>query len=294
MRLGEEPNIGLLAHVKEIGEQDTTGKPAEDKGVQGAEKGGETVMVAEGLGPIPRKLVIKIQSEEYVDLEELPKYPHSQGEVPLPQRQVVIQLVESLKKRKPRITAYPQWVEAFAIYVAVLSKTRPQCVPDMMAYIALIKEASTHGGARWLSYDREFRERAAAKKLTQWGERDPNLWAKFFAGSTPPAQICHFCASTDHTTAECTYAVGRQESYGRQIPGMGGNLSKVAPPAMDAKAGGFKKKGACFPYNNKGVCDRVPPCPFPHVCSNCGEGHPSRVCPYPIRKAPRRDSSYRY
>ena len=87
-------------------------------------------------------------------MEELLKFPHHQGKVPLPQRQegvVVIQSVESLKKCKPRIT-----VEAFAIYVAVLSETRPQCVPDMMAYMVLIKEANAHGGARWLSYDREF------------------------------------------------------------------------------------------------------------------------------------------
>ena len=296
VRLGEEPNRGLLTHVKEIGEQSAAGKQPDVKGGQGTDKGGETVMVAEGLGPIPRKVVQKIQSEEYVDLEELLKFPHHQGEVPLPQRQkgvVVIQSVESLKKCKPRITVFPQWVEAFAIYVAVLSKTRPQCVPDMMAYMVLIKEANTHGGARWLSYDREFRERVAAKKLLQWGERDPNLWAKFFAGSTPAARVCRCCGSHDHGTAECTYA-DRRENYGRQNLGSMGNQPRMASLPMGAKPRGIKKRGACYPYNNKGAWDRAPPCPFQHECSNCGEGHPARVCPYPIRKAPRPDFNAQY
>ena len=51
-------------------------------------------------------------------------------------------------------------------------------------YQILIKEASTLRGAQWLSYDREFRERVAAKKRKHWGEWDPNLWAKFFSNIT--------------------------------------------------------------------------------------------------------------
>ena len=105
----------------------------------------------------------------------------------------IIQSIENLKKRKPCITVYPQWVEAFAVYTAVIAQKYPQTIPDLMAYQVLIKEASTLGGARWLSYDREFRERAAAKKLKHWGERDPNLWAKLFSNITPGTHTCHYC-----------------------------------------------------------------------------------------------------
>ena len=54
-------------------------------------------------------------------------------------------------------------------------------------YVVLIKEGSAHRGARWLNCDREFCQKAASKKVTQWGERDPNLSSKFFASSAPLA-----------------------------------------------------------------------------------------------------------
>ena len=33
--------------------------------------------------------------------------------------------------------------------------------------------------------DREFRQKVVAKKVTQSGDRDSNLWAKFFVNSAP-------------------------------------------------------------------------------------------------------------
>ena len=186
--MGEQPRAGLLHHLKEIGEKagegdknpETDGLNLGDTGrEQGKDKGstGETVIIAEGLRPLPCKIVQKIQSGEFVDLELLLPNPRAKLKVALSQRQdgvLVVQSLENLKKRKPRILVYPQWVEAFSVYTAVLGKKHPQFIPDLMAYQVLIKEASAHGGARWLNYDREFREKAAAKKLRQWGERDPN------------------------------------------------------------------------------------------------------------------------
>ena len=174
--MGEQPNVSLVAYVREVGEIEDGGDLNDKRSVEEDQAKTSTmdpVMIAEGLRPVSRKLVQKIQNWEFIDLEELLPNPRSHLDIVLPQQQdgvLIIQSIENLKKRKRRITVYPQWVEAFAVYMAVIAQKYPQAIPDLMAYQVLIKEASTFGGARWLSYDREFRERAAAKKLKHWGE----------------------------------------------------------------------------------------------------------------------------
>ena len=86
-----------------------------------------------------------------------------------------------------------------------------------MAYQLLIKETSTLGGARWLSYAQEFQKRAAAKKLKHWGERDPNLWAKLFSNVTPGTHTCHYFGGVGHGTDECRYVV-QQAGSKKQMP----------------------------------------------------------------------------
>ena len=300
--MGEQPRADLLGHVKEIGKKAGEGdKNAETESLklgdvgqeQGIEKSspGETAIIAEGLRPLPRKLIQKIQNWEFTDLEMLLPNPRAKSEVALSQRQdgvLVVQSLENLKKRKPRILVYPQWVEAFSVYVAVIGKKHPQFIPDLMAYQVLIKEASAHGGARWLNYDREFREKAAAKKLRQWGERDPNLWAKFFSSATPNDRICQHCGSQDHFLEDCVYS-SQQTMTSRPVLGMTANQSPASMSTTAKRSMGQKNtRGPCYPFNNTGVCDRRPPCPFPHVCQNCGEGHPARVCPSPRRKVAKR------
>ena len=170
--MGEQPRVSLVAHVREIGEIEDGGD-LEEKGSAGGDKQEqekpsttEPVMIAEGLRPLSRKIVQKIQNWEFTDMEELLPNPRSNMGIVLPQRQdgvLIIQSIENLKRKKPRITSYPQWVEAFAVYTAVIAQKCPQAIPDLMACQVLIKEASTLGGARWLSYDQEFRKRQQQK-----------------------------------------------------------------------------------------------------------------------------------
>ena len=290
--MGEQPNVSLVAHVREVGEIEDGGDLNDKRLVeedQAKTSTMEPVMIA-GLRPLSRKLVQKIQNLEFIDLEELLPNPRSHLDTVLLQQQdgvLIIQSIENLKKRKPRITVYPQWVEAFAVYTAVIAQKYPQAIPDLMAYQVLIKEASTLEGARWLSYDQEFQERAAAKKLKHWGERDPNLWAKFFSNTTPGTHTCHYCGGEGHGTEDCRYVV-QQAGSKKQVSGPA--LSQNVVSGLSTSTARPKRpKGPCFPFNNKGACDQNPPCPFPHVCINCGEEHPARVCPHPLRKVARRD-----
>ena len=119
VRMGEQPGAALMAHIREIEEKDKQEEGGGQNsqavglklGIENQEKGkekyrGETVIVAEGLRPLPRKIVLRIQSWEFIDLEELLQNPRSKIEVPLAQRQegvLVVQSLESLRKRKPRM-----------------------------------------------------------------------------------------------------------------------------------------------------------------------------------------------
>ena len=83
--MGEQPNISLVKHVREIGEIQEGGDLNNERSVEEKQnqankkktKKTEKVMIAEGLHPLSRKLVQKIQSWLYTDLEELLPNPHT-------------------------------------------------------------------------------------------------------------------------------------------------------------------------------------------------------------------------
>ena len=62
-----------------------------------------------------------------------------------------------VKTRQRVVTNIVEWVEFFAICVAVLSKIQPQRVPEMLGYLILILKAHTeYTRDWWLGYDRRF------------------------------------------------------------------------------------------------------------------------------------------
>ena len=81
--MGEQPNVLLVAHVREIGEIEEGGDLNDERSVeenkhdQAKTSTTEPVMFAEGLRPLSQKLVQKIQNWEFSDLEELLPNPHS-------------------------------------------------------------------------------------------------------------------------------------------------------------------------------------------------------------------------
>ena len=67
-------------------------------------------MIAEGLCPLSRKLVQKIQNWEFIDLEELLPNPHSNLDVVLAQQQdrvLIIQSIENLIKKEASYNSLP-------------------------------------------------------------------------------------------------------------------------------------------------------------------------------------------
>ena len=60
--------------------------------------------------------------------------------------------------------------------MAVVSRKKPQKIPEMLAYLTLVIEAHMeYVGEAWLGYDRRFRQRGAADPSMSWAMIDPTL-----------------------------------------------------------------------------------------------------------------------
>ena len=85
--------------------------------------------------------------------------------------------------RRKVVTNILEWVECFTIYIAVVSRTQPQRVPEMLGYLILILEAHMeYAGDGWLGYDRRFRMAVAGNPSINWATIDTTLWNLAFSG----------------------------------------------------------------------------------------------------------------
>ena len=68
-------------------------------------------------------------------------------------------------------------IQAFSIYMAVLSRSQPHHIPSCMAYLHLLIHSHTHfRDFNWASYDRQFRQKASACQDLDWATKDGTLW----------------------------------------------------------------------------------------------------------------------
>ncbi len=86
----------------------------------------------------------------------------------------------------------------FSVYVEVIALKQPEKVPDLMAYMTQIVQASRQfQGTLWVEYDTRFRIQAAAQQRTRLEELDTTLWTIAFPNAEPPHR-CRWCFSVDH------------------------------------------------------------------------------------------------
>ena len=85
--------------------------------------------------------------------------------------------------KRPKITSIDRWLDAFAIYFAVIVSVYPSRAADLIAYQQLIRDAARKfPGMAWYVYDVEFRRRASHNLSAKWGERDVQLYLDTFTG----------------------------------------------------------------------------------------------------------------
>ena len=72
--------------------------------------------------------------------------------------------------KRPQITSIDRWLDAFAIYFAIIVSVYPSRTADLIAYQQLIRNAARKfPGMAWYVYDVEFRRRASHNLSAKWG-----------------------------------------------------------------------------------------------------------------------------
>ena len=80
------------------------------------------VLITDGIQPVQARIVQKIDAGDFVDFAELLQNQFPQEDLSLPTSHsgvVLVQSLDSLKRKKKRITDFQSWAEALMVYVAV-------------------------------------------------------------------------------------------------------------------------------------------------------------------------------
>ena len=97
-------------------------------------------------------------------------------------RIILVQSVDQVKKKRKRIGDIATWSQAYAILVAVLvsaEATTKEEAAGLLAHMqVVIQLCKDLGSLKWLQYDQQYREWAAASGKRVWGGSQPDhLWA---------------------------------------------------------------------------------------------------------------------
>ncbi len=148
--------------------------------------------------PVPRKVRRAIEQGEFVELSKL-----------LSDHLVLSGSASSSRSSRSRstrpITGLDTWLEAWSIYAAVLSTSKPHLAADLFQYQAFITRSSRRFRPyAWLQYDAQFRLKMASNPDMKWSTTDPELVATWLsADATKRSTICYSCGSPDHLSTDC-------------------------------------------------------------------------------------------
>ena len=174
----ESPGGSQLSHIQQLGlhsdydELLSTDSDDSDTPFP-SEKLHPPVLISNGLPPIPFRLVKRVEDGLFVEMAELlPSYLDSADFNTDDQR---------TRKRLPVVSHIIDWVQCFAIYMAIISRQKSKRVADLLGYQSLIIGASQdcHEG-QWVTYDHRFRLKASASRISQWSVIDVTIWNMTF------------------------------------------------------------------------------------------------------------------
>ena len=104
----------------------------------------KNISTGTALLPVPTFFVEKIESGAFIEMGDL-----------IPTRLGLYDMARL--KLRCSVTNISEWLQAFTVYVSVIAKKQPYCVPNLMGYQILILEASNnYCNECWLGYDRHF------------------------------------------------------------------------------------------------------------------------------------------
>ena len=253
------------------------------------------LLIAKGLPPLPRKLVEKARSLEFVEMEEFLPTPRSLrlAEQRKPNTSLQDSLVGALdqfqaiqqQKSLQRVLDIGTWTRCFTLYITVMASARAEMVPIMVAHLHTVHKKAPRSKA-WLEYDAQYCMEVAASEDKTWKTVDS--WQYISCLPDPSGGPDPFEMAGGSQAQTPTPPV--------QLPGPSNRplevsvLDKGKGPAngqpTPKKA---KKSGACKWFNiTPGGCPYGKACQFIHRCLNCGalNFHTTAMCPYPRKSYP--------
>ena len=162
---------------------------------------------------------------------------------------------------------------------AVLASRFPEKAPELFAYQATIVRAEiNYEGNRWVSYDRQFRHEALARKDLNWSVTDYN---EAFTGRARAIARCSFCLQDDHTALQCPRNPDHQWFNWMPFPLPAGHIPPApavpVAPAAPLPSPSYRQE-ICRRFN-EGRCKQFR-CRYLHACKECQGPHPWLSCPH--------------
>ena len=132
------------------------------------------ILLSNSLPPVPTKLVKMVKQGLCMEMAELsPSYLNS-AEVNTGNQPVS-------RKPLPKVLDIVEWVQCFGIYMAIVSRSKPKRIADLIGYQSLIIAASQNcREGSWAMYDRRFHLKASASHNEQWSTIDVTIWNMTF------------------------------------------------------------------------------------------------------------------
>ena len=218
--------------------------------------------IGAGLPPVPRSLAARIESGTFVEMSELS--PEQLGTLSS-------ETPDKGKSRRQVISNILEWIQCFGLYTAVVTRKKPEMIPDLIAYQTIIIEAHLeYEGDGWIGYDRCFRQRMVASSSEAWSHIDPTLWSMAFAGRAKSTR-CKFCFSLTHTSPECSWSkdIPKHSSKGHTQPSPTQKICHV------------------WNYSPSPTCT-FPNCRFVHTCLICSKDPTATNTAHKALKCPRK------
>ena len=225
------------------------------------------VQLGAGLPALPKRLVERVQANEYVEFME---FPPARGKAkPVNQdvggHIVVLQAAELMNTRKI-IPDLGTWMQCFAIYTAIILQDHPERAAELMAYQSIIAKASSrYKWPSWVIYDSSFQQEMSGITGASWAKVDPSIYSLCVTGQASAAENwCPNCHTVEHTQQTCPIGPRKRQrtSTWSSTPQSAGKSSEV-----------------CRRYNRfAGDCKFGRDCRYKHACSACGDPHPISKC----------------
>ena len=251
---------------------------------------------------LPAKVVKRILNLEYVEMSEI-----TLDDVPLQ---------SSNRSGPPRlpITDISQWIERYSTLAAIIATRFPHKAAELFAYQAIIVRAErnyeTH---RWVSYDRQFRREALARKDLNWSNTQNRFYNEAFTGRARQIARCTFCLQDDHTSDYCPRNPNRSLFGLLQDATLWPSLPRTSQPPQHNIASGYQPAGTYMPTSgyqhtapyppatgstsqeicrrfNRGRCNSSR-CRYSHACQECFGPHSWQSCPRNVNKGNGRSRS---